>query len=103
MSKVVIKWYTNWQPNYYEKFELDNEPEFKRIYKVFWNPLTLKHLMMYCNEKGINIIYYNWALFSWAIFQTLHSMPKICDLDHTKELYEQEDKVLLDIINFLKG
>jgi len=69
-------------------------------YKIIWNPLTLKHLMMYCNEKGIDIDYNS----SWALWKDNWTNKPIATLDITKDyLYEQEDKVLLDIINFLKG
>ena len=68
--------------------------------EIIWNPLTLKHLMMYCNEKMA------WYWMSRNVFEIYshdwHQHLHI-DLDITKELYEQEDKVLLDIINFLKG
>ena len=68
-------------------------------FKKLWNPLSLKHLMMYCNEKGINMdITQKWIILMWW-FELIH----ITTLDITKELHEQEDKVLLDIINFLKG
>jgi len=70
-------------------------------FKIIWNPLSLKHLMMYCNEKGIEFkIHENWDLYRT---ESCADDRFITQLDITKELYEQEDKVLLDIINFLKG
>ena len=72
-------------------------------FKKLWNPLSLKHLMMYCKENQIICNLEN----SWYItFVDNRWKPKnwIVKYDITKDyLHEQEDKVLLDIINFLKG
>jgi len=91
------------------EFEFINNPSqtpyaFSDMAKIkkLWNPLTLKHLMMYCNEKGMIVNIYNWYarfLKNSFIWELLYKI----EYDITKELYEQEDKVLLDIINFLKG
>lgn len=71
----------------------------KHITKIIWNPLSLKHLMMYCDEKGIeNIWFYKKEILLLLEWKSVWICYEI-----TKELYEQEDKVLLDIINFLKG
>jgi len=72
----------------------------KELEEKYWK-ISLKHLMMYCNEKGIEFkIHENWDLYRT---ESCADDRFITQLDITKELYEQEDKVLLDIINFLKG
>ena len=77
------------------------------IWEIWWNPLSLKHLMMYCNEKGID---FTWKWFikyktdwfdNWVYFGS-YELTTI-DYNTNKELYEQEDKELLDIIKFLKA
>jgi len=97
----MVFYFDSWK---WGEFEFINNPSqtpyaFSDIVKIkkLWNPLTLKHLMMYCNEKENDLlINTNWKIiYQW--------MSTITELDITKELYEQEDKVLLDIINFLKG
>ena len=66
--------------------------------KIIWNPLSLKQLILFCNEKNLQLEFsvQRISLDTWwdGVY---------INYDHTKELYEQEDKVLLDIINFLKG
>ena len=79
----------------YEKFSSNH-----RIKAIIWNPLTLKHLMMYCNEKWIFLqIDSLWSIYDISTWFAKY----IWVYDIKKELHEQEDKVLLDIINFLKG
>ena len=66
--------------------------------KKLWNPLSLKHLMMHCNEKGIKITIERQNM----LFEILWDWSYI-KYNYNLELQEQEDKVLLEIINFLKG
>ena len=71
-------------------------------YKIIWNPLSLKHLMMYCDEKKI---IFDINIFDWIL--TLCWMEDIFskDIEYNieLELHEQEEETLVDIINFLKG
>ena len=69
-----------------------------RRYKIIWNPLSLKHIMMYANEKGIKITIERQNM----LFEILWDWSYI-KYNYNLELHEQEDKVLLDIINFFKG
>jgi len=69
---------------------------------ITWNHLTLKHLMMYCNEKYHNeYLNIRW----WTIYYDIdwYNEYSWISLDITKELHEQEEETLVDIINFLKG
>ena len=67
----------------------------KNISKTIWNHINYKHLIVYCGIKWIDLLIDNWVItINWQGF---------IELDIILELYEQEDKVLLDIINFLKG
>ena len=64
--------------------------------EIIWNPIKEHHFFTYCQEKEIFF-----EMNSDWMFYNIYN--KINNYDFTKELYEQEDKVLLDIINFLKG
>ena len=84
--------------------EYDSEDELYFFNTIIWNPLSLKHLMMYCAEKRI-ILSFCWESVQqnidedhWTEFRYITD-----EYNPEKELYEQEYKVLLDIINFLKG
>ena len=68
--------------------------------KIKWNPLSLKHLMMYCNESKI-FIEFNSSWDYWTIIDWYEGF--LWKYDITKELHEQEEETLVDIINFLKG
>ena len=68
--------------------------------EIIWNPLSLKHLMMYCNESKI-FIEFNSSWDYWTIIDWYEGF--LWKYDITKELYEQEEETLVDIINFLKG
>ena len=68
--------------------------------KIIWNPLSLKHLMMYCNESKI-FIEFNSSWDYWTIIDWYEGF--LWKYDITKELHEQEEETLVDIINFLKG
>ena len=62
-----------------------------------WNPLQERHLRMYFESIAIwTEIRWDWTIQSY----TGHIITK---LDNTRDFHEQEDKVLLDIINFFKG
>ena len=69
-------------------------------FSIIWNPLSLKHLMMYCNESKI-FIEFNSSWDYWTIIDWYEGF--LWKYDITKELYEQEEETLVDIINFLKG
>ncbi len=74
--------------------------------KILWNPLSLKHLMMYCNEKGINLItQWEWifSLEKWQKLTPKSKLEIVTKYDITKPLYQQSDEVLEKIFNFLKG
>lgn len=81
--------------------------EYECTFKKLWNPLSLKHLFMFANEEAIFLsIKCDWDIiihsykYMW-LWQVDEKKVRITTLDITKELHEQEDKVLLDIFNFL--
>ena len=92
---IVIRELEKERPHLERKADIED-------WEIIWNPLSLKHLMMYCNEKKkwYYVNYQNNWCISVSKWETVWF---IIQLDITKELYEQEDEVLLDIINFLKG
>ena len=75
-----------------------------RRYKIIWNPLSLKHLMMYCNKIWI-ALWIDWKVINSIVHDDywVNFIDVTEEYNPSKELYEQEDKVLLDIINFFKG
>ena len=87
---IAIKDFKEWKSNRWHSFD------FEVIHKIE-HSLTLKHLMMYCNEKEIDLDYDS----NWDLYNIDNSPVTVFNI--SKELHEQEDKVLQDIINFLKG
>ena len=67
--------------------------------KIIWNPLSLKHLMMYSQEQWIRIA----ITCKWIQWISRGFLQEEIEYNHKLELYEQEDKVLLEIFNFFKG
>lgn len=111
-EKTINYWYDS---NYYE-FYIWLWKKYSRndIDKIIWNPLQERHLRMYLEaiyEKRMDEVIescpeekYIWNYVDYGLRQLQYKLDAILNnQDHKKELYEQEDKVLLDIINFLKG
>ena len=93
-SDVIRQYREGWEKEYTTSWNVG--------FKVIWNPLSLKHLMMYCDEKKI---IFDINIFDWIL--TLCWMEDIFskDIEYNieLELHEQEEETLVDIINFLKG
>ena len=90
-SDVISQYKEGWEKEYTTSWNVD--------FKVIWNPLSLKHLMMYSQEQWIKIA----ITCKWIQWISRGFLQDEIEYNHKLELYEQEDKVLLDIINFLKG
>ena len=91
---IVIREFEKERPHLERKTDIED-------WEIIWNPIKEHHLRMYCDEK------YKWLdaisiWQNWDIYQP-STQRVITRLDITKPLYQQEDEVLENIINFLKG
>ena len=67
------------------------------IDEIIWNPIQERHLRMYFFEKNMNIMIDH----EWELFNSMKNTGIF--LDNTKDLQDQDTKVLQSIVDFLKA
>lgn len=60
-------------------------------------PLEERHLRMYCENKNIDM----YTMTNWDI--VINHSYVLTDLDDTKPFHQQDDKVYLEILNYLNN
>ena len=69
-------------------------------FEIIWNPLQEKHLRMYCEENLIHMCILGNG-YICKILSNSSIVNTLIKLDNTKDLYQQSEKTLWEIVEFL--
>lgn len=101
MEDIIISqdWYTLWENDINDYNHIDDNGWYlwHSYYKIIWNPIEYHHLMMYCEEKDINMtLFHDWDMIRY--FSKSIEDIEVTKLDNTKPLSEQSEEVYEKIL-----